>query len=77
MELAELLSSWQCTVNLIPYNPVEGLMLKIPSTKNIETFRRILTQAGIHHTCRYTKGRDIAAACGQLALKNTEQLNLQ
>lgn len=68
--LATLLQEWQCTVNLIPYNPVEGLVLQIPQTKDIEAFRHILHTAGIHHTCRYTKGRDIAAACGQLALKD-------
>jgi len=70
--LAALLSTWQCTVNLIPYNPVEGLLLKIPLTKNVEMFRSILTEAGVPNTCRYTKGRDIAAACGQLALKNPQ-----
>ncbi len=68
-ELAELLKEWQCTVNLIPYNPVEGLRLQRPSTSAIRSFRSILDERGIINTCRYTKGDDIAAACGQLALK--------
>lgn len=67
-ELAQLIGERQCTVNLIPYNPVEGLKLRRPSVKAIEAFRKVLTQKKIHHTCRYTKGDDIAAACGQLAL---------
>lgn len=68
-ELAALLRKQQCTVNLIPYNPVQGLRLKRPQKEVIEDFRSILIQAGIPTTWRYTKGKDIAAACGQLAIQ--------
>lgn len=68
-ELAELLRGKQCTVNLIPYNPVDGLNLQRPEKEAIETFRWNLVEAGINTTWRYTKGKDIAAACGQLALQ--------
>ncbi len=68
-ELALLLKGQQCTVNLIPYNPVPGLHLRRPEKESIEEFRRILTSYEIVTTWRYTKGKDIAAACGQLALK--------
>lgn len=67
-ELSKLLAGQQCTVNLIPYNPVEGLRLRRPEKETIQNFREILTDAGIVTTWRYTKGKDIAAACGQLAL---------
>lgn len=70
-ELAQLLAGKQCTVNLIPYNPVEGLRLHRPETEKIEEFRAILEEAGINTTWRYTKGKDIAAACGQLALQKS------
>lgn len=70
-ELAVLLRGQQCTVNLIPYNPVVGLHLRRPDKEKIETFREILEEAGITTTWRYTKGKDIAAACGQLALKKS------
>ena len=70
-ELAQLLSGKQCTVNLIPYNPVDGLNLRRPAKEAIETFRAILVDAGINTTWRYTKGKDIAAACGQLALQKS------
>ncbi len=69
-ELASLLKNDQCTVNLIPYNPVPGLRLKKPESRAVEVFRKILDDHRINNTCRYTKGDDIAAACGQLALQN-------
>ncbi len=67
--LVQLLGRRQCTVNLIPYNPVAGLRLKRPSGPRILEFRDILEQGGLVTTCRYTKGDDIAAACGQLAMQ--------
>lgn len=67
-ELAKLVGKSHCSVNLIPYNPVVGLRLERPSTEAIHAFIRILEDAGVITTCRYTKGDDIAAACGQLAL---------
>lgn len=70
-ELAALLRDKQCTVNLIPYNPVDGLHLQRPKRDTIERFREILEHAGIPTTWRYTKGKDIAAACGQLALQKS------
>lgn len=68
-ELSHLLKGKQCTVNLIPYNPVLGLKLKRPDKKTIKDFRSVLFGSRIVNTCRYTKGDDIAAACGQLAMQ--------
>jgi 23S rRNA (adenine2503-C2)-methyltransferase len=70
-ELGKLLQFKHCTVNLIPYNPVAGLKLEKPDRGNISAFRDVLDEYEIAHTCRYTKGDDIAAACGQLALQET------
>ncbi len=70
-ELAALLRGKQCTVNLIPYNPVDGLNLRRPEAESIVAFREILIDAGVNTTWRYTKGKDIAAACGQLALQRS------
>jgi len=67
-ELSLLLRGKQCTVNLIPYNPIDGVNLRRPERDAIETFRSILEDERICVTWRYTKGKDIAAACGQLAL---------
>lgn len=72
-ELVILLRNKQCTVNLIPYNPVAGLKLQRPEANSVQRFREILDAGGIVNTCRYTKGNDIAAACGQLALQEGEE----
>lgn len=73
-ELANLLRGKQCTVNLIPYNPVAGLRLRRPDRKSIKQFRSVLYGCKIVNTCRYTKGDDISAACGQLAMQEKEKL---
>ena len=55
-------------VNLIPYNPTEaGLRGSTP--KAIEAFRAELERHGVGATVRLTRGRDIDAACGQLAAR--------
>lgn len=73
LELAHLLKGKQCTVNLIPYNPVPGIKLRRPDKKSIKQFRSVLYGSHIVNTCRYTKGDDIAAACGQLALQEKQR----
>lgn len=70
-ELVDLLRTWQTTVNLIPYNPIDGITLKRPSSRSIERFQAHLLANGVRVTRRYTKGDDIAAACGQLALRKS------
>jgi len=54
-------------VNLIPWNPGE-LPYRESSPERIEEFRRILTDIGVPTFVRYSRGRDVMAACGQLAL---------
>ena len=54
-------------VNLIPWNPGE-LPYQESSEERIEEFRRILTDKGVPAFVRYSRGRDVMAACGQLAL---------
>ena len=65
-ELAKLIGRRQATVNLIPCNPIDGIKFRRPSGDQVKVFGAILSQYGINNTCRYTKGKDIAAACGQL-----------
>jgi len=55
-------------VNLIPWNPGE-LSYKESNEQSLEEFRRILTDRGVPAFVRYSRGRDVMAACGQLALK--------
>jgi 23S rRNA (adenine2503-C2)-methyltransferase len=54
-------------VNLIPWNPGE-LPYRESSEERIEEFRRILVERGVPAFVRYSRGRDVMAACGQLAL---------
>jgi 23S rRNA (adenine2503-C2)-methyltransferase len=54
-------------VNLIPWNPGE-LPYRESSAERIEEFRQILVDRGIPAFVRYSRGRDVMAACGQLAL---------
>jgi 23S rRNA (adenine2503-C2)-methyltransferase len=63
--LAETLDPKAFKVNLIPYNPTgryDG-----SSREAIERFKAVLDRARLPATVRLTRGRDIAAACGQLA----------
>jgi len=64
-QLAELLDPKVFKVNLIPYNPTG--MYDGSSREAIAAFKRVLDGARIPSTVRLTRGRDIAAACGQLA----------
>jgi len=64
-ELAALLDPQVFKVNLIPYNPTG--MYEGSSRDAIAAFKAVLERARIPATLRLTRGRDIAAACGQLA----------
>jgi 23S rRNA (adenine2503-C2)-methyltransferase len=63
--LAQLLDPKVFKVNLIPYNPTGSYDGSGPDA--IAAFRAVLEEHGVRATVRLTRGRDIAAACGQLA----------
>jgi 23S rRNA (adenine2503-C2)-methyltransferase len=63
-------------VNLIPWNPGE-LPYKETGQERLEEFRRILTDRGVAAFVRYSRGRDVMAACGQLALKEVNSSPLR
>jgi 23S rRNA (adenine2503-C2)-methyltransferase len=67
-QLASLLDPRIFKVNLIPYNPTGG-PFEGSSPRAIEAFRAQLERRGLSATVRLTRGRDIAAACGQLAAR--------
>jgi 23S rRNA (adenine2503-C2)-methyltransferase len=68
-ELADLLDPKVFKVNLIPYNPTG--MYEGSSRDAIAAFKGVLDDARLPATVRLTRGRDIAAACGQLAASVT------
>jgi 23S rRNA (adenine2503-C2)-methyltransferase len=57
-------------VNLIPYNPVEGLPWKRPARDRCKAFQHTLKSHSVTTTLRMEKGTDINAACGQLRLQH-------
>jgi 23S rRNA (adenine2503-C2)-methyltransferase len=67
LALADVLDPKVFKVNLIPYNPTG--MYQGSSRQAIEAFRAVLEEHGLRATVRLTRGRDIDAACGQLAAK--------
>jgi 23S rRNA (adenine2503-C2)-methyltransferase len=70
-ELAGLLRGALCHVNVIPLNPVDVLPYERPAPEDIERFAATLQAAGIPTTVRYSRGVEIAAACGQLRAEHT------
>jgi 23S rRNA (adenine2503-C2)-methyltransferase len=80
-QLANLLNRWdlRAKVNLIPHNPAEQLPYRPSPLSRVESFKAILESRGIHAFVRRPRGRDIYAACGQLAAlrtTNTDQPTL-
>jgi 23S rRNA (adenine2503-C2)-methyltransferase len=67
VQLARVLDPKMFKVNLIPYNPTG--MYEGSSREAIAAFKAVLEEHGLSATVRLTRGRDIDAACGQLAAK--------
>lgn len=61
-------------INLIPYNEHPGAPYKRPSRNRIMRFRKLVEASNLRVTCRVTRGDDIYAACGQLAIHAPKQL---
>jgi 23S rRNA (adenine2503-C2)-methyltransferase len=69
-QLADVLDPRVFKVNLIPYNPTDSAY-EGSSPKAIDAFRSVLERRGVDATVRLTRGREIDAACGQLAARAT------
>jgi 23S rRNA (adenine2503-C2)-methyltransferase len=65
--VVRLLAHIRAKVNLIPWNP-GNLPYRAPTEQSIEEFITILIQKGVPAFVRYSRGQDVFAACGQLAL---------
>ncbi|HVO23169.1 MAG TPA: 23S rRNA (adenine(2503)-C(2))-methyltransferase RlmN [Candidatus Margulisiibacteriota bacterium] len=66
--LVRLLRGIPAKVNLIPFNPFPGAGFACSSAPTILRFQERLLTHNVHATIRQSRGRDIQAACGQLAL---------
>lgn len=65
-ELAQVLKSTPCKINLIPFNPYPGSPYSRSSNSRIDRFSKVLMGHGYTVVVRKTRGDDIDAACGQL-----------
>jgi len=65
-QLAKILQGIPAKVNLIPFNSFPMARYTRPEPEVMEAFADIVSRAGIVTTLRRTRGKDIAAACGQL-----------
>ncbi len=72
-KLAVLLRGLHVKVNLIPLNPAAGIPFERPSDERIDAFGRTLAERGITVMVRKSRGRDIRAACGQLAVEGLKK----
>jgi len=66
-ELVRAARRLKAKVNLIAYSPVPGLDYEAPFEENVKIFEDKLLKRGVNVTIRDSKGKDIMAACGQLA----------
>lgn len=70
-QLARLLNRHQlrAKVNLIPHNPADQLPYRPSTEERVAAFKAVLESKGVHAFVRRPRGRDIYAACGQLAAR--------
>ena len=64
--LAEFASDIECKINLLVYNPIEGVPYRRPNIESVNRFMHYLYPRCQAVTLRRSRGSDIAAACGQL-----------
>ena len=74
MRLAGLLRGLPVKVNLIPYNENPGLGFGDPGAERLAAFRKVLSAHGVVSMVRKNRGRDISAACGQLAVQGAREV---
>jgi len=72
-ELLKILKGIPSKVNLLLYNENPNVPFKRPEESSIGEFRQILSRGGLLNFVRSSRGRDIAAACGQLASQHVRQ----
>lgn len=67
--LASLCAHFPCRINIIEYNPIQGLPYVKSNEDSIDAFIQYLLTKNLRVTLRRSRGKDIDAACGQLANK--------
>jgi 23S rRNA (adenine2503-C2)-methyltransferase len=72
--LKQLLKGMRCKLNIIPYNETAGKYRR-PSVEQVDRFYNEARDIGVPMNIRWSKGDDIDAACGQLAVKESPSTN--
>ena len=67
--LVEFCKFAPCKVNIIEYNPIDGAEFKQASVAKVDAFKEYIEERGVIVNIRRSRGKDIDAACGQLANK--------
>ncbi len=70
--LAQRLAGRRCTVNLIPFNPVDDSGFGRPTEPSVARFHQTLVERGLVATVRWSRGVENDAACGQLRIRRQE-----
>lgn len=70
INLIEIYKKVSARINIIEYNPIENAPFSNAEVDQVDQFARILRASGVMVTVRKSRGKDIDAACGQLANKN-------
>ncbi len=73
--LVDFCSGMDVKVNIIEYNPVDGVPYQKSNPESIRQFQSILENSGIEVNIRRSRGKDIDAACGQLASKKEKDIS--
>lgn len=76
-ELVKFIHGLKAKVNLIPMNPHPGSPMVASHEESIRAFQLYLSERSIPAPVRYSRGQDVSAACGQLAAKRKEELEMQ
>jgi 23S rRNA (adenine2503-C2)-methyltransferase len=69
LELAEIARWVPSKINIIMYNKVQGVSLNRADESRLDSFMRVLTKQKVRVTVRRSRGDDIDAGCGQLAIR--------
>jgi len=75
-KLVKMIHDIPCKINLIKFNPVDGLLFNRPSEENVQKFKEYLYPRTYAVMVRESRGLDISGACGQLAASNKTCSNL-
>ena len=71
-ELAQFAKCVPCKINIIEYNPIDNGIYQQADSKKVEAFAQYLEPLNLIVNVRRSRGKDIDAACGQLANKNKQ-----